>query len=65
MRRADSAATATTWSPGSAATAITPGTEALLPGWDGDRLDLGYAVDVMFDFTAPPDDPQPPFASTG
>ena len=33
---------------------IAPAADALLPGWIGERLDLGYAVDALYDFTQPP-----------
>jgi hypothetical protein len=55
---------------------IAPAADALLPGWTGDSLDLGYAVEALFAFTdppappafpreRPPDDDPEPFAPTG
>jgi hypothetical protein len=55
---------------------IAPSPDATVPGWMGDKLDLGYAVDAVFDFTSHPDpyafprerpdDDQPEsFAATG
>jgi hypothetical protein len=34
---------------------IAPAAGATVPGWDGDVLDVGYAVDALLDFTDAPD----------
>jgi hypothetical protein len=55
---------------------INPAPDATVPGWMGDPMDLGYAVDALLDFTDRPDpyafprerqdgDGQGPFAAAG
>jgi hypothetical protein len=41
--------------PGQRRNGIAPAPEATVPGWMGDSLDLGYAVDAMLTFTDHPD----------
>jgi hypothetical protein len=55
---------------------VNPAPDATVPGWMGDPMDLGYAVDALLDFTDRPDpyafprerrddDEQGPFAAAG